>query len=577
MTSTIHLTQHQIDAGFAEVVLNGTVADIAFYAQFVSNPNVAEERYGRLPIWVAMEGEESYTKTKIVLSLNPDVNVKNINGQTPAMVALDKRMHGIGILFLRHKALDITAVDNRGNDYMKYAVLSRSPKAVLEAVGRGVPLDQPDKDGFVPAYWAVKNKDIDVFRVLCECGLCRDEHNPYYQKVLKQAAFQDLEGDQDEWLQAARDGVFPERKTYELTQDWDTLLKRIERISAKNQWRISQMLGVSPTKKRGDSELPKGEVSQILSQALFEQCRYGNAQDVALLLFLGADPNRRDKMGRTPLFCSVNYRGCPQDKKTQAEIAQVAYQKVKILLESGANPNLPNVVQNNGKTVADITPLEHSLYLDRVGISLLLIKAGAKMTTLNPSYPLTKLAVLYAKPEAIRVLAVANADLMQADKDGIPPIEHAVLNNKPYHIVALRKQLMTGEHQVLFNRATPQGKRLYDLAQGRNPLLIEALNGTLSLLVDVKQEMGTGLLSFDERVARLSEDDHIRLARLAGKSVPLGSQTTVKDEDLNFGEKLPDRAPNRHTVFRQALAAYKRNQRAKVLMERAKTRQAGRS
>ena len=76
MTSTIHLTQHQIDAGFAEVVLNGTVADIAFYAQFVSNPNVAEERYGRLPIWVAMEGEESYTKTKIVLSLNPDVNVK---------------------------------------------------------------------------------------------------------------------------------------------------------------------------------------------------------------------------------------------------------------------------------------------------------------------------------------------------------------------------------------------------------------------------------------------------------------------------------------------------------------------
>ena len=246
-------------------------------------------------------------------------------------------------------------------------------------------------------------------------------------------------------------------------------------------------------------------------------------------------------------------------------------------MESGANPNLPNVVQNNGKTVADITPLEHSLYLDRVGISLLLIKAGAKMTTLNPAYPLTKLAVLYAKPEAIRVLAVANADLMQADKDGTPPIEHAILNNKPYHIVALRKQLMTGEHQALFDRATPQGKHLYDLAQGRNPLLIEALNGTLSLLTDVKQETRAGLLSFDERVARLSEQDYARLARLAGKSVSFGRQITVKDEDLNFGEKLPDRAPNRHTVFRRALAAYKRKQRAKVMMERTKTRQAGRS
>ncbi|MBO7257986.1 MAG: hypothetical protein J6V11_03500 [Alphaproteobacteria bacterium] len=577
MTSAIHLTQRQIDAGFAEVVLNGTLADIAFYAQFVSNPNIAEERYGRLPIWVAMEGEESYTKTKIVLSLNPDVNVKNINGQTPAMVALDKRMHGIGILFLRHSALDITAVDNQGNDYMKYAVLSHSPKAVLEAARRGISLDQPDKDGFVPAYWAVKNKDMDVFRALHDCGLCRDEHNPYYQKVLKQAAFQDLDGDQDDWLPATRDGIFPERKTYELTQDWESLLKRIERISAKNQLRISQILGVSPTEKIRNSALQKEDVSQILSQALFEQCRYGSAQDVALLLFLGADPNRRDKMGRTPLFCSVNYRGCPQDKKTQAEIAQKAYQKVKILLESGANPNLPNVVQNGGKTVADTTPLEHSLYLNRVGISLLLIKAGAKMTTLNSAYPLTKLAVLYAKPEAIQILALANADLMQADDDGMSPIEHAILNNKPYHIVALRKHLMKGEQQALFDRATPQGKRLYDLAQGRNPLLTEALNGTLSLLTDVKQETGANLLSFDEKIVRLSEDDCARLARLAGESVPFGSQTTKENDELNLEEKLPDRAPNRHTVFRQALAVYKRNQRAKILMERSKTKRTGRS
>ena len=143
--------------------------------------------------------------------------------------------------------------------------------------------------------------------------------------------------------------------------------------------------------------------------------------------------------------------------------------------------------------------------------------------------------------------------------------------------MALRKQLMTREHQALFDRATPQGKHLYDLAQGRNPLLIEALNGTLSLLTDVKQETRVGLLSFDEKIARLSEDDYIRLARLAGKSVSFGSQTTVKDEDLNFWEKLPDRAPNRHTVFRQALAAYKRNQRAKVMMERTKTKWAGRS
>ena len=145
----VYLTQQQIDAGFAEVVLNGSKEDVAFYANFVSNPNIAEVRYGRLPIWGAMEGEDAYAKTKIVLSLNPDVNVKNNNGQTPAMVALLKRMQGVGVLFLRHLELDVGATDNQGNDYMKYAVLSRSAKAVYEAAKRGIVLDTPDKDGYV--------------------------------------------------------------------------------------------------------------------------------------------------------------------------------------------------------------------------------------------------------------------------------------------------------------------------------------------------------------------------------------------------------------------------------------------
>ncbi len=576
MKELIHLTQQQINNGFADVVLNGGPEDIAFYAQFVSNPNIAEERYERLPIWLAMEGEDSYAKTKIVLSLNPNVNIKNNNGQTPAMVALAKRMHGVGILFLRHEALDITATDNQGDDYMKYAVLSHSPKAVFEAAKRGIPLDRPDKDGFVPAYWAVQNKDMDVFRALCECGLKRDVHHPDYQKVLKQATLQDWENTQDEWIHAVRDGVFPENRMYELTQDRETLLKRIERISAKNQWRIGKMLGLVSRKNRLETEERKDEVPQMLSDALFEQCRYGNAQDVALLLFLGANPNMRDKMGRTPLFCAVNYRGHAQDKKTPAEIAQTAYQKVKVLLESGANPNLPNVIQSGGKTVADITSLEQSLYLDRVGISILLIKAGAKMTTLNASYPLAKLAVLYAKPEAITVLARANADLMQPDKDGITPLEHAVLNNKPYHIVALRQHLTANGQQEVFDRTTPQGKRLYDLAQGKNPKITEALNGSLSVLMDAKQEGMSTDLSFDEKILRLSADDFCRLARLAGEDVPFGSQNLAENHKVNEREEKPARAQNRHTVFRQALAVFKRKQREKLLRERVRAKQSGR-
>ena len=190
MNQKCPLTQEAINAGFANVVLNGTKEEIAFYADFVSDPNVPDVRYGRLPIWVAIEGEDAYEKTKIVLSLNPDVNVKNENGQTPVMVALEKRMQSIGVLFLRHPQLDITAVDRDGNDLMKYAVLSRSPKVVTEAAKRGIALDKTDRKGHLPAYYCVQNEDIDVFRALCLNGFKPDKNNPAYQEVIQLALIQ---------------------------------------------------------------------------------------------------------------------------------------------------------------------------------------------------------------------------------------------------------------------------------------------------------------------------------------------------------------------------------------------------
>ena len=573
---SVFLTQQQIDSGFSDVVLNATKEEVAFYANFVADPNVAETRYGRLPVWSAIEREDAYAKTKIVLSLNPDVNVKNNNGQTPAMVALLKRMQGVGVLFLRHLELDVSATDNQGNDYMKYAVLSRSAKAVYEAAKRGVALNAPDKDGYPPAYWAVKNEDMDVLHALCECGLQRDINNPVYQRVMKQAVLQDRENSTNCWVQAVQDGIFPDKKSYELTQDLPTLLWRIKRMSSKNQLRLNKILGIYAFDENY-IKLKSKDVSEVLSHALIEQCRYGQAEDVSLLLSIGVDPNMRDKMGRTPLFCAVNYQGLRQDKKTPAEIAQIAYQKVRVLLEAGANPSLPNVIQHDGKIMADMTPLEQSLYLDRVGISILLIKAGAKMMTFNDAFPLAKTAAIYAKPEAIDVLARSGADLMQADSDGMIPIEHAILNDKPYNIVALRKQLIAQGHQELFDSKTPKGQCLYDLAKGKNPLIIEALNGILSPLTESKQNGHSRGESFDKKVALLSETEKLRLANLAGVEVHFNTFKTIENDGKNVLFKLPSRAENRHTIFRQALVAFKRKQRANILMERAKIKRSSRS
>jgi len=57
---------------------------------------------------------------------------------------------------------------------MKYAVMCRSAKAVLEAAKAGATLSPIDAEGNIPAYYAVLNDDFDVFEALCRCGLKRN-------------------------------------------------------------------------------------------------------------------------------------------------------------------------------------------------------------------------------------------------------------------------------------------------------------------------------------------------------------------------------------------------------------------
>jgi ankyrin repeat protein len=54
----------------------------------------------------------------------------------------------------------------------------------------------------------------------------------------------------------------------------------------------------------------------------------GNAERVKELLKKGADPNTKDKKGRTPLHWAAPYKG-------HVEV-------VKLLLEHGADPNIKN-------------------------------------------------------------------------------------------------------------------------------------------------------------------------------------------------------------------------------------------
>lgn len=560
MNQKCPLTQEAINAGFANVVLNGTKEEIAFYADFVSDPNVPDVRYGRLPIWVAIEGEDAYEKTKIVLSLNPDVNVKNENGQTPVMVALEKRMQSIGVLFLRHPQLDITAVDRDGNDLMKYAVLSRSPKVVTEAAKRGIALDKTDRKGHLPAYYCVQNEDIDVFRALCLNGFKPDKNNPAYQEII-QLAFEYARAEQSlSWIRAVYRGVFCDIKQCILVQDWDTLKRRVDRLSDANQFRIGKMLGIDFS--RHNVHIPphfEKTTEQALSDVLIEQCRYGNAMDVSLLLSVGANPNLRDKMGRTPLFCAISCRHKADKKQTPASVAEDAYRKVKVLLENGANPNLPNLIKRNHQDVADTTPLEQSFLENRIGISGLLIKSGADITSAVHNIPLIHIASAYSKSVGIDILARAGADLSAPDKDGIFPIQYAIINDKPYNVAMLRKHLTAQGKTEFFDITTKQGQALYQMAVQKGDMMCDAFNGLLIDAVQSKANDFQSHRSFSEKVKALSPQKLRLLAILGGIELHLENDNNSQIS-MNAGV---EKALYRHTPFRQALAIFKRNQRKK--------------
>ncbi len=528
------LTQEFIDKSFAQIVLNGNKEDIAFYAEFVKNPNVPEPRFGRLPIWMALEHEEVYDKVKILLSLNPDVNVKNELGQTPAMVALSKRMSGAGILFLRHPSLDVHAVDKKGDGLMKYAVMSRSAKAVFEAAKAGAEVAKVDADGNIPAYDAVLNDDFDVFEALCLCGLKRDMNDGAYQKVAELAFQKSAEDKMLRWARAVRQGVFLKEKSYKQIGTWDQLYDRIKRLPQRLQSDMRHSLGIfsDDVKKIYSNPITKQNVQDVLGQALIEQVRYGSVNDVAVLLRLGVDPNARGRMGRTALFCAVESMGNPEEKVSAHEISDRAYRKAKLLLEAGADPNLSTCTPHNREHLSNSTPIISSLLLNRLGITRLLIKNGAVLTT-GQKESLFKIAVQYAKPEAIPILMQAGLDLWQAEQNE-KLLDDAVRLNKPYTVAMIRNCLV--EQGVDFDEYYASSTVCQKVSQD-NADMVAALQGELAEPSRPKTQTELSQKTLSEKIAALTLQKQEKLKNIIADAFFQSNLFKIHEEKITSKQK----------------------------------------
>ena len=178
---------------------------------------------------------------------------------------------------------------------------------------------------------------------------------------------------------------------------------------------------------------------------LFLACSNGNPAMIKLLLDAGADPNASDPTGETALMTAAGVgtldavkllldRGAILDAKDpafQQTALMVAVRQnhpdvVQLLVERGAQVNAQT---RTGETPAWILPNSVPGFGHGVGI----VRGGLPDRGLRNPIPGAMSPLLYAardgRPDIVKTLVAAKADVNQVDASGITPLVDAITNN----------------------------------------------------------------------------------------------------------------------------------------------------
>lgn len=356
---------------------------LAILKIIVKENNIASrDSFGNSPLHVAVNYNAAPIQMDYLLSLNPDINARNKNGDTPLFIAVKNNNRVLGEQLLAKKA-DVFSVNQENNSALHYAMSVGGE--IQDWLLTSEVIKACDGIGNTPLHYAAKWKYDNSVSILLEKGANPDAQNANGETPI----FSAIQSNSTSTISLLiKNGANKEARDFL----GNTPLHSCVYKDAKDSAKVLILSGADIDAKNLAGQTP-----------LAEAASKGFISMVTLLLDSGANINAFDATGKTILMDSI--------KNEKVNIAS-------LLLKRGASPSMQEMYGRNAYHEAALT--------GNIQLITMVRKAGGNPLS-RDAHGVTPFSLVMNMNDNI-IQAVLGSDNKLVDSDGNTPLHIATSN-----------------------------------------------------------------------------------------------------------------------------------------------------